>query len=162
MKISRFHIFPIAIIVVILDQIIKIWISNTLQYAQEISLIKNILSITKVYNTGAAFSLLENSTVFLSVVSIFAIIAISYYFIRKLKSINLYLITAWGLILGGTTGNLIDRLWHGYVIDFIKLDFIRFPIFNFADVAINIGTFILLLYILIDRESKEENVEQNG
>jgi len=97
-----------------------------------------------VKNYGAAFNIFSGSRVFLSLISIFFSILLIYLIFRKntLNSFDLY---SYSFILGGTIGNGIDRIFKGFVVDFINLNIINFPVFNFADISINIG-FIFLLY----------------
>ena len=97
-----------------------------------------------VKNYGAAFNLFSGSRLFLSFISIIFSILLIYLILRKntLNSFDLY---AYSFILGGTIGNGIDRILKGFVIDFINLNFINFPVFNIADISINVG-FIFLLY----------------
>jgi len=97
-----------------------------------------------VKNYGAAFNIFSGSRIFLSFISIIFSILLIYLILRKnnLNSIELY---SYSFILGGTFGNGIDRVLKGFVIDFINLNFINFPVFNIADMSINIG-FIFLLY----------------
>ncbi|MDD3014099.1 MAG: signal peptidase II [Candidatus Gastranaerophilales bacterium] len=146
---SKYYTFLIAILVCIIDQISKYLVSSRLFFAQNISLIDKYLSITKVYNTGAAFSLFENGTKLLIFFSIVVSIALIIYILKKNNKLEPPLLIAWGLILGGTIGNLADRILLGYVIDFIRLDFINFPIFNIADISINLGAFLIVLYSFI-------------
>ena len=143
---NRLYIFPIAIVVVIFDQLTKFLVSQELLVGERINLINNIISLTKAYNTGAAFSILEGKTIILALFSLLVAIAIILYFALKPIRLPSALIVAWGLILGGTIGNMLDRLILGYVIDFIKLDFINFPIFNIADISINIGALLIISY----------------
>jgi len=146
---NKYYVIIIAIMVCITDQILKYLILSRLYFAEDISVAKNFLSITKVYNTGAAFSLFEESTGLLIIFSLIVSVAIILYILKKDTKLELPYLWAWGLILGGTVGNLLDRLIHGYVVDFIRLDFLKFPIFNFADLSINIGAFIVIVYSLI-------------
>ncbi len=146
---NRLYIFPIALVIVILDQISKFLISTELLIGEKINLINNIISFTKAYNTGAAFSILEGETQILAIFSLFVAILIILYFVLNKDLLPRMLIVAWGLILGGTIGNMIDRFTLGYVIDFIKLDFINFPIFNIADTSINIGAFLIIIYTIL-------------
>jgi len=97
-----------------------------------------------IKNYGAAFNIFNGSRIFLSFISIIFSIILIYIIIRKntLNSIDLY---SYSFILGGTIGNGMDRILKGYVIDFINLNIINFPVFNVADISINIG-FIFLLY----------------
>ena len=97
-----------------------------------------------VKNYGAAFNIFSGNRIFLTFISISFSILLVYIILRKktLNSIDLY---SYSFILGGTIGNGIDRILKGYVIDFINLNIISFPVFNIADMSINIG-FIFLLY----------------
>ena len=155
--VNRLYIFPIALIIAILDQISKYLVSSRLILGEKITIIHNILSMTKIYNTGAAFSLFQENTGLLAGFSFLVTIAISFYFIKKFKNIPVITTIGWGLILGGTVGNLIDRVRLGYVIDFVKLDFVNFPVFNIADFSINIGAFLLIIYTFILTNSKVES-----
>jgi signal peptidase II len=97
-----------------------------------------------VKNYGAAFNIFSGSRILLSFISIIFTILLIYLIISKnnLRAIDLY---GYSFILGGTIGNGIDRILKGYVIDFINLNIVNFPVFNIADISINIG-FIFLLY----------------
>jgi len=100
-----------------------------------------------IKNYGAAFNIFSGSRIFLSLISIFFSILLIYLILSKntLKSLDLY---SYSFILGGTIGNGIDRILKGFVIDFINLNIINFPVFNIADISINIG-FLFLLYNII-------------
>ena len=97
-----------------------------------------------VKNYGAAFNIFSGNRVFLSLISIIFSILLIYLILRK-NTFNLFDLYAYSFILGGTIGNGIDRILRGFVIDFINLNIINFPVFNVADISINIG-FIFLLY----------------
>jgi len=144
--ISRLYIFLVAFVVVIIDQISKNLVSSELMVGERVILIKNIISMTKAYNTGAAFSILQDKTPILVFFSLLVTLIISLYFIKKAVMMNYFTVIGWGLILGGTVGNLIDRAIFGYVIDFVRLDFINFPIFNIADMSINIGALLVIIH----------------
>lgn len=143
---NKLKIFPIAIAVVIFDQIAKFVIDGNIILGQKIELIPDILSFTKAYNTGAAFGILEGNLFLLSIVSFLVAIIISIHFIKKVRTIHSKLVFAWALVLGGTVGNLVDRVLFGYVVDFIQLDFINFPIFNLADLSINMGALLIIIH----------------
>jgi signal peptidase II len=154
--INRYYAFFIAIVVFLSDQLVKNIISQNMLLNEKFTILNNILSITKIYNTGAAFGIFQNKTIFLAVFSIFAIIVMSVYIARTYKSLNFVNTVAWGLILGGTIGNFSDRLSLGYVLDFIRLDFINFPIFNIADLCINTGAALLIIYMLFDSSGNKQ------
>ena len=97
-----------------------------------------------VKNYGAAFNIFSGNRIFLSCISIIFSILLTYLIFRK-NTLNSYELYSYSFILGGTIGNGIDRIIKGFVIDFINLNIINFPVFNIADISINIG-FVLLLY----------------
>ncbi len=156
---TKYRIFFIALVVILLDQITKYWVEKNVLYAEAISIFDNILSLTKSYNAGAAFGMFQSSTLYLATFSAIVAVFILVYIIKFYKSNNLYSLFGWGLLLGGTIGNLLDRVRFNYVVDFIKLDFINFPIFNIADSCINIGAGLLVIYLLFfsEKESEQKN-----
>jgi signal peptidase II len=105
-----------------------------------------LFRIDLVKNYGAAFNIFSGNRIFLSLVSISFSIILLFLLLRKNKS-NVIELYSFSFILGGTIGNGLDRVLKGYVIDFINLDIINFPVFNIADLSINIG-FILILYFI--------------
>lgn len=135
-------IWTLVIFVFLLDRFSKIFILRNIGLNESVEIIKNIFYLTLVHNTGAAFGIFKNQTLFFTVVSILAIIFIVIY-IKKLSNISPIIKTGLALILGGALGNLVDRLCFGYVIDF--LDFKIWPVFNLADSSITVGTFLLVI-----------------
>tara|TARA_A100001035_G_C27594350_1_gene413446 strand:+ start:260 stop:634 length:375 start_codon:yes stop_codon:yes gene_type:complete len=97
-----------------------------------------------VKNYGAAFNIFSGNRIFLSCLSIIFSILLTYIILSK-NTLNKYELYSYSFILGGTIGNGIDRILRGFVIDFINLNIINFPVFNIADISINIG-FIFLVY----------------
>lgn len=136
----------LSIIFLVIDQISKILIIKLLEPNEVITIIKNLFYIIYTNNTGAAFSILLGKRIFLIVVAIL-IIGILLYYIKKNKVDGKLNIIAFSLIIGGSLGNLIDRIVRGYVVDFIsiKLGSYNFPIFNIADTLIVVGVFLLLI-----------------
>ena len=134
---------------VIIDQAIKFFLSSKMTLNSSVVLIKNILNITYVHNTGAAFSLFEGYTWLLIIIGILAIIGLVYY-ISKLVHITDYDMFTYSLLLGGVVGNLIDRIIHGYVIDYIGLNIFgyKFPIFNFADICIVVSVILIFVSMI--------------
>lgn len=142
------YITLFAFIIVIIDQIIKIMISDNMLLNSSIEIIKNFFSITYVQNLGAAFSILTGNVIFLIIVSLVALILI-YKFFLKNHSFNKLDIFIYSLIFGGIIGNLMDRMIRGYVIDYLDFTILgySFPIFNLADITIVIGAFLLIINI---------------
>lgn len=139
-------IIILSLIFLIIDQITKILVIKILPLSGSIEIIKNFFYIIPTNNTGAAFSILLGKRIFLIVVAIL-IIGILLYYIKKNKVDGKLNIIAFSLIIGGSLGNLIDRIVRGYVVDFIsiKLGSYNFPIFNVADTLIVVGVFLLLI-----------------
>ena len=135
-------ISSITVFVILLDQLTKYFISKYMLLHQSIPLIKNILHLTYIQNTGAGFGILKNQNTFLIFTSLIIIGIILFYIKQIIKEKQIHIPIA--LILGGAFGNLIDRIFLGYVIDFI--DFRIWPAFNIADSCITIGALWLIIY----------------
>lgn len=144
-KLSHKKIYITSIIILIIDIISKLIIKNNFLENQSIIIIKDFFNITYAKNTGVAFSLLSNNKVIIIILTII-ILGILLKYIKG-KYINKYDQIAYGLILGGAIGNLLDRIIYGYVIDFIdfKIFNYNYPIFNIADTSIVIGVIIIVI-----------------
>ena len=139
---TKLYFLSLSIFVILIDQFTKYLMFFNYKIFVNIDFILFRLDFVKNY--GAAFNIFSGSRIFLSIISIiFSIILIN--LILRKKSLNLTDLFSYSFFLGGTIGNGIDRIAKGYVIDFINLNFIDFPVFNIADISINIG-FIFLIY----------------
>jgi signal peptidase II len=134
----------VAGVVVVLDRFSKIYIMGVLDPGESVPIVRGILDLTHVRNPGAIFGLFGSLNSFLIPIGLLVILAILYYSFR-IRPKDRLLDLALALELGGATGNLIDRLAYGRVIDFI--DFKVWPVFNVADSAITLGLFFLGLYL---------------
>lgn len=112
----------------------------------------SFLKITYAENTGAAFSIFQNSTNYLIVLATIAIMGIIYFCIRHLSSIRMKSLFFLAILSAGILGNLYQRVVLGYVIDYFKLTFINFPIFNISDIFINIGVIGIIILILFTKK----------
>jgi len=141
-------IFGIGIIFLIIDQISKIVIESLIELNTSIKVIDSFFYLTNVQNTGAAFSILKGRTVFLSLLSVFVLVLL----LKMSKEFKMTKRNTWafGLLLGGIFGNFSDRLFLGYVRDFLKFNIFgySFPVFNIADTCIVIGVCLLLISII--------------
>jgi signal peptidase II len=133
--------FVIVLLVLLCDQFSKFIVIKNLSLHQSIPLIKGIFHLTLVYNRGAAFGILKNQIPLFIFTSLIAVILIYFNYRQNTKKKTFSYNLSLGLILAGALGNLIDRLFLGYVIDF--LDFRIWPVFNIADSAITVGAFLL-------------------
>ena len=138
-------VFSAALLVALLDQLTKFIIRNNLKLGSTTPIINNIFHLTYVTNTGSAFGLFKNLNWFFMLFSILVIIAIFYYLRKKIDEKEKFLQLAVGLLLGGTIGNMTDRILYGAVIDF--LDFRIWPVFNVADSAITISVVMLIILL---------------
>ena len=136
----------IGIVLAVLDQVIKYFVSVYLQPIGSVSVIDGLFSLTYVENRGVAFGMFTDMRwVFVTITSVMLAIIIFYMF-KKHPQGKFFYICA-GMIIGGGVGNLIDRVLYGYVIDYLSLSFFS-PVCNFADYCITIGTVLLMIYIL--------------
>lgn len=135
----------LTIILVIIDQVTKYLTVQNIELGQVIEFIPNIVSLTYIRNTGAAFSILEGQMWFFYIVTIIVIGVLIYYMYTEAKKDRMLGILL-SFILAGAIGNFIDRLMLQYVVDMIKLEFIDFAIFNVADSYLTVGVTLLFIY----------------
>ena len=139
---TKLYFLSISIFIILIDQFTKYIMFYNYKFFVNKDFILFRLDFVKNY--GAAFNILSGSRIFLSIISIvFSILLI--YIILKINNLNSLDLYSYTFILGGTVGNGMDRILRGFVIDFINLNFINFPVFNIADISINIG-FVFLIY----------------
>ena len=143
MERKYFIVFSTALIIILIDQITKFLIKTSFQLNQTLPIINNIFHLTYIHNFGAGFGILQHQRFILVFVSII-VVGFIFYYLDKIKEKERLLQSLIGFILGGTVGNLIDRIIYGYVIDF--LDFRIWPVFNFADSFVTIGVIGLVIY----------------
>lgn len=146
------------ILMVLLDQITKIWAVNALGYGGDLSLWQDVLHFHYLENKGAAWGIFSGKQLFLIILTSLIIIGLFIYLLRlpQNKASRWYKI-AFTMIIGGAIGNLIDRISLNYVRDFIYFKLIDFPIFNVADIFVVCGVILLMLVILfIDRSIEQE------
>ncbi len=145
----------ISLIVIIIDRILKVLVTNNFVLNVRNKIIDGFFYITNCHNEGAAFSLFSGNVLFLIFITLIVLFLI-YRTINK-ENVNKIGILAYGLLLGGILGNLYDRIFYGYVIDY--LDFrifnFNFAIFNLADAAIVIGAILLIVFEGSDNDGRK-------
>ncbi len=145
----------ISLIVIIIDRILKVLVTNNFVLNVRNKIIDGFFYITNCHNEGAAFSLFSGNVLFLIFITLIVLFLI-YRTINK-ENVNKIGILAYGLLLGGILGNLYDRIFYGYVIDY--LDFVifkfNFAIFNLADAAIVIGAILLIVFEGSDNDERK-------
>lgn len=138
----------LMVALVIIDQVIKAAIVSHIALGASTSIVTGLLSLTNLNNNGAAWSILEGKMWFFYLISVIALIVMGY-LLWRLRGKWLYEVGI-SLMIAGTLGNFIDRLRIGYVVDMFQLDFINFPIFNFADSCLTVGVIFILIGVLRD------------
>ena len=137
----------LAALIIAADRLSKIFTVSAAEVGGKFGEIPYLADFIYVKNTGAAFSMFSGKVSVLSV----CIGVIVYFIVKKPKSKLMCISLA--LLFSGAAGNAIDRVANGYVVDFISLKFINFPVFNIADIAITVGAALLVIYmIFFDRE----------
>ena len=149
------NIFILSIIFLSIDIISKVLIDNFLSLKDNIIIINNFFYINKAYNYGASFSILTGYKYILMIIALLVLIFLYNY--QDKFIVNNRNIFAFSLLYSGILGNLLNRLFLGYVIDFLDFYIFKYdyPVFNFADIFILLGTFLLIIGII---KKEDENV----
>ena len=153
---QMFLYLTLTTLLVIIDQITKYLTVQNIAFNEVIEVVPNVVSLTYIQNTGAAFSILEGQMWFFYIITILVMGFLLYYMVveaRNDKPLGIIL----SIVLAGTIGNFIDRLINQSVIDMIKLEFIDFAIFNVADSFLTIGVILLLLYTVYQERKTNNN-----
>lgn len=146
--VTRLFFLLLAGFLVVVDQVAKLKVLELLLPIGRHEVISGFFSLTYVENRGAAFGILQGRTQLLAIVTGIVLVALMVFLlVGKMGNLALWAVT---LILAGGTGNLIDRIYRGYVVDYLDFSALfGFPVFNFADCCVVVGTFLLLLSILL-------------
>lgn len=140
----------LIIAVLVLDQLTKVFINTTMELGESMDVISGFFRITNLHNTGAAWSMFEGKMLFFYIISVVFLVLMVYFY----RSEEADKLTKYGVVLmmAGTIGNFIDRLFLQYVRDF--LDFViigyDFPVFNIADMSLCIGVGVVLLAVFLE------------
>ncbi len=159
-------IYIISIIILIIDQVSKCIIDTFIKLNDNIYVIKNFFYITNIHNDGAAWGIFSNKVILLILCTFIALIII-YRYMCTFKN-NKRNIIAFGLLTGGIIGNLLDRLFLGFVRDFIGIYIFNysFPIFNISDSCTVLGVILLIVSIIkgedkIEKDSNKRKTKKN-
>ena len=145
-------------LVTLVDQASKLIIQKNMVLRESIPVINGIFHITYIQNPNSAFGLFKFKNTIFILIALLVILVIFYFFRRSIMNGNRTIFFAFIFILGGSIGNMIDRVRLGSVIDFI--DFRIWPIFNIADTALNIGLFLLVIHFLFQQKDDAENKQE--
>ena len=152
----------ISLAVIILDRVTKILVQSHLAEGESIPVVPGVMSLTYILNPGAAFGMLEHQRLFFILMTV-AVIAVLIYFWRRIKEEAIVVQLGAAFFLGGAVGNLIDRLFRGYVVDMFDLTLFSYPVFNFADCCVVVGAILGAVYYLFfyDKYDKRERPHGN-
>ncbi len=138
------------ICVIAIDQIVKIVIVNNM-YNSSITILEGILNFTYVENTGGAYGIGNDSTIMFIIVNVVVITLITKFMLSKKNDLSTYILVSLGLILAGGLGNLIDRLFRGFVVDYIDFNpLIKYPVFNIADICVVAGCIAIAINLIVN------------
>lgn len=148
-KQNKWRIIKAAIILalVAVDIVVKVIVEKSLDENQSIKAIPGVINFTYVKNTGAAFSMFSNATIWLIIFSII-LIGIIEFLDFKVKNANGWYHAGYCLVMAGAIGNLYDRIFKGFVRDFVELAFMKFGIFNVADIMLTVGVICYFVFII--------------
>ena len=145
----------IILLLICLDQLVKEYVLHNI-YNSSRAMINGVLNLTYVENTGGAFGIFNSNTIAVILFNIITIILITLYIVIKIDKMNIRIIIGASLISAGGIGNLLDRIFRGYVIDYIDINpLIKYPMFNIADICVVLGCTIIIIYTIIS-VSKEK------
>ena len=153
--------FIVSFLILIADQLSKYLAVEFLMDKRPIVLINNLIELHFVKNYGAAFGIMQNQRWFFVVITLLVLTGIIIFIIKSNHKLHILTKISLGALLGGASGNLIDRIRISYVIDFIKVDLGRlydFPVFNIADIFIVVGTSLLVILILLDKHEIKQGI----
>ena len=142
------------------DQIIKLVVLEHLAPVESITLIDRFLSLTYVENTGAAFGSFSSHTEVLSIFTAL-VLAVGLFYLLKGKVRSKLAYACLTVIIAGGISNLLDRVFRGFVVDYIEPLFVNFAVFNFADILVTCGAFVLIFYLIYDM-FKGSGTHENG
>ncbi len=153
---NRVKTAMICAVLVVLDQLTKLWVLGTLKGKNPIVLIENVLELRYLENRGAAFGILQNKLWFFLIITVL-VLAVLFVFVGRVPGTArfFWLRLCMDLIAAGAVGNMIDRLFRRYVVDFIYFKLIDFPIFNVADIYVTCAAFLLVILILFYYKDEE-------
>ena len=149
----------ISALIILADQITKYLVVSNMGVGETLFSVFNIFDITYVQNKGAAFSIMSGKMPLLGLISVVFCVAVVVYWVKKKPSHPL-LCTAVTMMFAGAFSNAIDRIFRGFVVDYIRTLFIDFPVFNIADIGITVGAALLVVYfIFFDKEDKNAKTD---
>lgn len=135
----------IIILGLVVDRLTKIYAVNNFM---EKSIDGKLINLTYLENRGAAFGILQDKRVVFIILTTAIVLYLLYYFVKNIKTSPIILNLSLAMIISGAIGNFYDRLIQGYVVDFLEFSFVKFPVFNVADILVTVGCALMIIYII--------------
>jgi len=147
----------VMICLIVIDQIFKFAVVKNI-YNSSITVIEGVLNITYVENTGGAYGIGNGSTLMFIIVNAIIITLITKFILSKKNDISTYILISLGLVLSGGIGNLTDRIFRGFVVDYIDFNpLIKYPVFNIADICVVVGCLIIGMNLIVNAIRERKN-----
>ncbi len=143
-----------SVLLVVIDQVTKYFAKLYLEDISTQPIIFQVLHFTYQENTGAAFSIFSGQRIWLSIVTALILLLLLLHLLLTKPPRSKLMLVSYSLVLAGGCGNLIDRVFRGYVVDFIDVRAVNFAIFNFADMCVVCGVIFMVIYLLLSESSK--------
>lgn len=138
----------VSVAVLVLDQWTKALVRSRFEVGESLTLIEGVFDLARVENRGAAFGMFQGATwFFVAMAAVFVLAAVAFLFIDRKAGV--FEVLSVSLVASGAVGNMVDRIAHVTVTDFIHARFIDFPVFNVADIAISVGSVLLVLWVAV-------------
>lgn len=128
------------------DRLTKIYAVNNFM---EKSIDGKLINLTYLENRGAAFGILQDKRLVFIILTTAIVLYLLYYFVKNIKTSPMILNLSLAMIISGAIGNFYDRLIQGYVVDFLEFSFVKFPVFNVADILVTVGCALMIIYIIL-------------
>lgn len=146
----------IAVLTAVVDYITKLWAEKELIHISTIPIIKDVFHLTYVENRGMAFGMFSGARfIFIAVTAVIMIVLLTVLFKIPKKDRTIWIKLGTALCCGGAVGNLAERAFKGYVVDFLDFRIIDFPVFNAADIAICVGAAMIFIHFLFAEDNKK-------
>ena len=150
-------------ILIVFDQITKYLAIVFLKGIDAFPVIRNVFEFVYVENRGAAFGMMQNSTILFLVIGIVVLLVIAFFYIKMPKTKKFNVLRAILIVIAsGAVGNMIDRIARHYVVDFIYFKPIDFPVFNVADIYVSLGAIALVIYVLFFLKDDDISLKKKG
>ena len=162
----KYTILGVVVALILVADLVSKYIASQKLGTESVTIIPHLIDFKFTTNRGAAWGIMEGRQAFLIFLAVLFVAVFVWYYIKEKHKTWLLTISV-GLLMAGCLGNMIDRIFLGYVRDFIMFDFWKsFPIFNFADIALCVGVALFIIYLIVyfvktEKVKKEEKTDNN-